>query len=127
MRARILVVDDEKEVRELLAEILASEDHEVQTSPDGTQGLVLFSHDHFDIVFTDLGMPGISGWQVAEEVKKINNTTPVAVITGWEVKLDPAELKKRGVDFLVNKPFQIQQMLMLVEKGMALKENPGNE
>jgi len=127
MKARILVVDDEKEVRELLADILTSEDHEVQTSADGTEGLALFSHDHFDIVFTDLGMPGISGWQVAEEVKKISITTPVAVITGWEVKMDASELKKRGVDFIVNKPFQIQHMLKLVEKGMELKENPGNE
>ena len=131
MRARLLVVDDEKEVRELLTDILTSEDHEVETCPDGHQGLKMFKHNYFDLVFTDLGMPGMTGWQVAAEVKKINGTTPVSVITGWSVKIDPSEMKERGVDFIVSKPFEIKQILQLVQDGLQLKQelenNNGNE
>jgi CheY-like chemotaxis protein len=122
MKARILVVEDEQEVRELLTEILESEDHEVKSSSNGSQALQLFKNNHFDLVFTDLGMPGMTGWQVAKEIKRINGATPVSVITGWRVTIDDNELKERGVDFIVNKPFQIKQLLWLVQASMSLKE-----
>ncbi len=81
----------------------------------------MFSEHHFDLVFTDLGMPEMSGWQVAKEVKKINKETPVALITGWEVQLEQSELKKSGVDLWVNKPFQVDEIRRLVDEGLDLQ------
>ena len=120
-KARILVIEDEEGVRELLKDILIDGGHEVETASRGSEGVKMFKKNDFDLVFTDLGMPGMSGWQVAEETKKINTNTPVALITGWEIRLERSELKERGVDLIVNKPFQVDQVLGLVQKGMELK------
>ncbi|KPJ62014.1 MAG: hypothetical protein AMJ42_00335 [Deltaproteobacteria bacterium DG_8] len=120
-KARILVIEDEQDVRDLLKDILTEDGHEVKTTPHGNKGIKVFRQNHFDLVFTDLGMPGMSGWQVAEEIKKINRKTPVALITGWGVQLNHSELKKSGVDFVVNKPFEVDQVLRLVQEGIEPK------
>ena len=114
-RARILIVEDEEDVRQLLFEVLNENGHEIETASDGIQGIAMFKESNYDMVFTDLGMPGMTGWQVAQEVKKKNRKTPVALITGWIVQLKQGELKNRGVDFVVSKPFKINQILQLVQ------------
>jgi CheY-like chemotaxis protein len=73
------------------------------------------------MVFTDLGMPGLTGWQVAQEIKKLNSSTPVALITGYSIPDDSNELQQKGVDFVLNKPFLIDQVLKLVQEGIELK------
>ena len=62
----------------------------------------------------------MSGWQVAEEIKKINRKVPVALVTGWGVQLKNSELREKGVDFIVSKPFQVDQVLKLVQECMIL-------
>jgi len=123
-KARILVVEDKEDVCEVLKDILVNGGHEVETVPDGSEGIKLFKKKNFNLVFTDLGMPRKSGWQVAKEVKKINKNTPVALITGWEVQLDRSKLRKSGVDLVVNKPFKVDQVLRLAQEGMELKRFP---
>ena len=122
-KVRILIIEDEKEVREVLHDILSHAGYEVETAPQGNEGVELFKQKHFDAVFTDLGMPGMSGWQVAEEIKKINNKTFVALITGWEVNLQSNELKENKVDLVVHKPFQIDQLLQLVQKALQARRD----
>ena len=114
-KATILVVEDEEDVRELLKDILTDGGHTVEFAPDGQKGIELFRGKTFDMVFTDLGMPGMSGWQVAEQIKKINKNTPVVLITGWEVQEKGRELKKSGVDMVVKKPFRVNEILDLVQ------------
>jgi CheY-like chemotaxis protein len=121
-KVRILVIDDEKDIRELIADILTMNKFEVEVATNGREGVRLFKGKKFDLVFTDLGMPGMSGWQVAKEIKKINDKTPVALITGWQIKSDGAELKAKGVDLMINKPFKVEQVLRLVQEGMAIKD-----
>ena len=122
LKVRILVIEDEKEIRELLTDILTMNQFEVDVASNGSEGVTLFKEKKFDLVFTDLGMPGMSGWQVAQEIKKIDNRTPVALITGWQVKAGAEEMKEKGVDLMINKPFQIDQVLRLVQEGMELKD-----
>ena len=76
----------------------------------------------FDLVFTDLGMPGMSGWQVAEKIKGINGRVPVAIITGWDIKLDKSEMKDKWVDLVIQKPFEVEHVLRLVQEGMVLRD-----
>ena len=121
-KAKILVIEDEEAVRVVLSDILVEGGHEVEEAHSGSQGLKMFKKKAFDMVFTDLGMPGMSGLQVAEGIKKINKKIPVALITGWEVKLKGSELKKSGVDLVLNKPFKLDQVLRLVQEGMEIKE-----
>ena len=122
-KATILVVEDEEDVRELLKDILTDGGHEVEFTPDGKKGIELFRKKKFDMVFSDLGMPGMSGWQVAEQIKKINKNTPVALITGWEVNQKGRELKKNGVDLVVKKPFRVNEILQLVQNWMGQRED----
>ncbi len=87
----------------------------IDSTIDGIQGIAMCKENNFDMVFTDLGMPGMNGWQVAQEVKKKNRKIPVALITGWTIQLKQRELKNKGVDFLVSKPFKMDQILQLVQ------------
>jgi PAS domain S-box-containing protein len=123
-KSKILVIEDEKGVRLLLEDILTDVGHEVEAASNGSQGVEIFKKNRFDMVFTDLGMPGMSGWQVAKEIKKVSKQTPVALITGWEVQLNNSELKKSGVDLVINKPFRVEQVIQLVRDGMALRNRP---
>ncbi len=122
-KSTILVIEDEEEVRNLLADILIENGHQVETASDGKQGIDIFKKKDFDLVFTDLGMPGTSGWEVAETVKSINGRIPVAIITGWNVELKESEMRERGVNLIAYKPFKIDQILRLVQEGMELKEH----
>lgn len=121
-KARVLVIEDEDDVRSILSDILTDGGHEVETASDGMQGLELFAKKDFDLVFTDLGMPGMSGWQVAEKVKRINRNVPVALITGWNIEPKESEMKSSGVDLIVYKPFEVNQVLKLVQEGMHLRD-----
>jgi len=124
-KASVLIIDDEEPVRNLLCDILEEGGHEVEVACNGREGVELFKRKDFDLVFTDLGMPGMSGWQVAEEIKKIKRETPVALITGWKVDQE-SEMMKNGVDLIVNKPFQLDQVLRLVHEGMEIRKRLGN-
>ena len=118
--ADILIIEDEKDVRELLSDLLIDKGHKVETAADGIKGIKIFKKKAFDLVFTDLGMPKMSGWQVAKEIKKISKKTSVVLITGWNVQLKKSELKKSGIDLVVNKPFQVDQILQLVQDGISI-------
>jgi signal transduction histidine kinase/ActR/RegA family two-component response regulator len=117
--ARILVIEDEQSVSETLREILLFAGHEVTTVPNGTEGLSSFDQDSFDIVITDLGMPGVSGFDVARSVKQRREKTPDILITGWELQLKKQDLQARGIDFLINKPFQMNQVLNTVQEALG--------
>ncbi len=121
-KARILVIEDEEDVRQLLFDILSSEGHDVEVASDGIQGLDIFRGSDFDLVCTDLGMPKVSGWQVAEEIKRIGRRVPVAIITGWDVNIMESELREKAISFVIQKPFQVKQVLGLVKEGVILKE-----
>ncbi len=113
-RLRILVIDDEPEVRQVLIDLLTRDGHQVTACPDGRAGLARFRAEPFDLVITDLGMPGPSGWEVARLVKAEGLGTPVALMTGWSDQVDTEEAETRGVDFLVAKPFRSDDILTVV-------------
>jgi len=121
-KARILVIEDEEDVRELLRDILTDAGHNVEISTDGNEGIKMFKKKKFDLVFTDLGMPGMSGWEVTEKIKNINDKVPVALITGWNVKLDESEMNDCRINLVVQKPFKMEQILNLVQEGMILRD-----
>jgi len=121
-KASILVIEDEEDVRHLLRDILTDAGHNVEVAADGNEGIEIFKKKKFDIVFTDLGMPVMSGWEVAEKVKSINEKVPVALITGWNVALDSSEMNKSGINLVMQKPFKMEQVLNLVQEGMILRD-----
>ena len=112
---RILVIDDDDRVRTLLSSILLLAGHRVIEASDGESGLSLFEKgESIDLVMTDLGMPVKNGWEVAKWVKTNTSGIPVILITGWGANLDEAKVKESGVDLIIGKPFEVNEILETV-------------
>jgi PAS domain S-box-containing protein len=124
-QARVLVIDDEASVREILSRILMQADHHVVVAKKGDEGVRLFREKDVDIVLTDLGMPEMSGWEVCSEIKKISPHTPVGMITGWGIRLDPEKVRESRIDFVLSKPFDFNQVLNKVAETMESKRVAG--
>jgi len=124
VRASILVIEDEAEVRSMICDVLADHGHAVESASDGAQGLALYRAKPFDIVFTDLGMPGMSGWQVAREIKDMNPAVPVVLITGWNISPASLEPAGNGVDAVLQKPFNISMLSQLLEQLISARGTP---
>lgn len=122
LSARILVIDDEDSVREILSRMLGAKGHQVVVASDGEEGIERFKSEKFDLVFTDLGMPKISGWEVGKTLKGINPKVPVAMITGWGMELSRERMNENGIDLVVSKPFEFDQIIQLVSEALELKE-----
>jgi PAS domain S-box-containing protein len=116
--ARILVIDDEESVRNVLSRILCQVNHRVTVAKDGGEGLQLFREKEFDMVLTDLGMPGMSGWEVCKAIKEMSSCIPVGMITGWGMELDQTKKEESGIDFVISKPFDFNLILKVVDETM---------
>jgi len=119
---RILVIDDEQSVRDILSRMLRTKGHEVVVASSGEEGIDRFRSDKFDIVFTDLGMPRISGWEVGKAIKEINPKVPIAMITGWGMEMNREKMSGSGIDLVVSKPFDFDQVIGLISEAIELKE-----
>jgi DNA-binding response OmpR family regulator len=113
---RVLVVDDEDYVRELLHDILAREGCEVALAAEGPEALRLFDAREFDAVFTDVGLPGMSGWELARAVRERDDRVPLAVITGWGDTVSPEEQTAAKADWVIPKPFSVDRIAGLVQE-----------
>jgi DNA-binding response OmpR family regulator len=108
----ILVIDDDDRVRTLLRDILLTAGHRVIEASDGESGMRYLEKDgSVDMVLTDLGMPLKNGWEVAKWVKTKIPQIPVILITGWGTNLDEKKIKESGVDSIIGKPFEVNEIL----------------
>ncbi len=121
-RARILVIDDDESVRDILSRILETQGHQVIVACDGEEGIEQFKSEPFDLVFTDLGMPRLSGWEVGKAIKEIDPKVPIAMITGWGVELDREKMSESGINLIVSKPFNFDQVIQLVAEALELRQ-----
>jgi signal transduction histidine kinase/CheY-like chemotaxis protein len=108
---RVLVVDDDDLVRETLADLCRSAGHHVCEASSGRAALGFLANHPVDLVCTDLGMPGLTGLELAPRIRSQWPAVKIALVTGWGVQLDPAQLRAEGVDFLITKPFRIEHVL----------------
>ncbi|MGH7413155.1 MAG: response regulator [Candidatus Rokuibacteriota bacterium] len=122
--ARILVVDDSEEVREVLRELLSRHGYTVVTCPDGESGLVELESRTFDLAMVDLGLPGISGLEVAHRLKHRWPSTRVALMTGYGDRMGPDDAPSKGVDFVLAKPFSLDQLRSVVDHAITQTKNP---
>ena len=121
-RTDILVVDDEEHVREILRDILENEGCYVVLAEGGREALALFDTTSFDGVFTDIGMPGMSGWELAHAIRERNQQIPLAVITGWGDAVGSDQQQKAQVDWVVTKPFNLGRIAELAREVSKRRE-----
>jgi CheY-like chemotaxis protein len=116
---RILIIEDEEEVAEIIADMLNEFGHAAGFSTDPRDGLDRFEKETFDIVITDLSMPKITGWLVAEEIRRMNPSVPVIMLTGWGAQLDPEQVKESHVDSVLSKPINRADILNSIDEAFA--------
>ncbi len=112
----ILIIDDDERVRSLLRDILLYGGYQVVEASDGKSGTNYIEKGGLvDMVMTDLGMPGMNGWEVVRWIKERTPKIPVALVTGWGVRLDEDKIRESGVDWIIAKPFQVHEILETVQ------------
>jgi len=118
-RPRILVVDDESSIRDLLAKTLALADYDVDTAPDGRSALERLRLYPYDLLIADLKMPGIDGLSVIREAKRLKADLPVIIITGYSTETAAIEAVNLGVSGYLTKPFRVPQVLTAAAKAIG--------
>ncbi len=117
--ARILVIDDEQPIAQLIQDALVLEGHNVEVAVSATEGLKMAAVSDYDLVLTDLGMPDMSGWEVASNLRKQDPDLPIVLVTGWGTTIDEQEIARSGVCGVVHKPFEIRDLVETVHREMA--------
>jgi CheY-like chemotaxis protein len=112
--ARVLVIDDEREIRSVLRDMLTSFGHTVIEAASGEEGLACCDGGDVDVILTDVSMPGMSGWDVAAACRRRFPRVPLGFVTGWGDRLDTAETQRSGVRFVLSKPFTPVDLQSLV-------------
>ena len=119
---RILVGDDEAAVRETLVSMLNALGHEAVAEAEGRLVLFRFEREPFDLVFTDLGMPDMSGWEVTRRIRERNPDIPVVLVTGWGNQIEREEWEARGVTRVMAKPFTLERISSLIAELQGLQK-----
>ena len=112
-RKRILLVDDQQNVREAIRLLLGLDEHAVTEAESGPAALDLFRHDHFDLVITDFEMPIMKGNELAARIKQLSPSQPVLMITAYAGRLSDSG---NAVDGILDKPFHLEDLRQLLEK-----------
>jgi CheY-like chemotaxis protein/anti-sigma regulatory factor (Ser/Thr protein kinase) len=120
--ARVLVIDDEASVRDILSRMLKIKGHDVVLASSGEEGLERLKSEHFDLVLTDLGMSKITGWEVGKAAKDMDPRIPVGMITGWGTEVSRETMSENGIDFVVSKPFHFDQVIASVSDALEQEE-----
>ncbi len=118
-RPRVLVVDDEASIRDLLAKTLALAEYDVDVAPDGRSALERMRLYPYDLLIADLKMPGMDGLSVIREAKRYKADLPVIIITGFSTESFAIEAVNLGVAGYLTKPFRVPQVLAAAAKALG--------
>jgi excisionase family DNA binding protein len=118
-RPRVLVVDDEASIRDLLSKTLALAEYDVDVAPDGRSALERMRLYPYDLLIADLKMPGMDGLTVIREAKRYKADLPVIIITGFSTESSAIEAVNLGVAGYLTKPFRVPQVLAAAAKALG--------
>ncbi len=118
-RPRVLVVDDEASIRDLLAKTLALAEYDVDVAPDGRSAVERMRISSYDLLIADLKMPGMDGLAVIREAKRYKADLPVIIITGFSTESSAIEAVNLGVDAYLTKPFRVPQVLAAAARALG--------
>lgn len=118
-RPRVLVVDDEASIRDLLSKTLALAEYDVDLAPDGRTALERLRIVPYDLLITDLKMPGVDGLAVIREARRMKADMPVIIITGFSTEASAIEAVNLGVSGYLTKPFRVPRVLAAASKALG--------
>ncbi len=120
--ANILVIDDEKPIRDTLKEILEYEEHKVETATDGYEGLEKAKATHYDIILCDIKMPNMDGIEVLEKLMENSPDVPVIMISGHGSIETAVEALKKGAYDFIEKPLELNRLLVTIRNALERKD-----
>lgn len=118
-RPRILVVDDEQAVRDLLSKTLTMADYDVDAADDGPSAIEKMRSVEYDLLITDLKMPGMDGLSVIREARKLAADLRVIIITGYSTEASAIEAINLGVSGYLTKPFRLPRILAAAARALG--------
>jgi excisionase family DNA binding protein len=118
-RPRVLVVDDEASIRDLLSKTLALAEYDIDVAPDGRSALERMRMYAYDLLIADLKMPGMDGLALIREAKRFKADLPVLIITGFSTESSAIEAVNLGVAGYLTKPFRVPQVLAAAAKALG--------
>ena len=118
-RPRVLVVDDEASIRDLLSKTLALAEYDIDVAPDGRSALERMRMYAYDLLIADLKMPGMDGLTLIREAKRFKADLPVLIITGFSTESSAIEAVNLGVAGYLTKPFRVPQVLAAAAKALG--------
>jgi Response regulators consisting of a CheY-like receiver domain and a winged-helix DNA-binding domain len=116
MSKRILLVEDETNIRNLVKMNLELEEYEVVATGEGKQAIKFFHGQHFDLLILDVMLPEVSGFQICEQVRLTNMEVPIIFLTAKDTAADRIAGLKKGADDYLTKPFNLEELLLRVKK-----------
>jgi len=118
-RPKVLVVDDEASIRDLLAKTLALADYEVDVASDGQSALDQMRVSAYNLLITDLKMPGMDGMAVIDEARRLDSELPVIIITGFSTEANAIAAVNSGVSGYLTKPFKVPKVLEAAARALG--------
>ena len=109
-RLSILVVEDNNDIRLILKDLLTASGYDVSVAEDGETGLSYLQNDTFDLMITDLGLPGMSGWELSQASKRYQSNMPILAISSWQGKDAKEKIGDFGIFRVIWKPFRFKQI-----------------
>jgi signal transduction histidine kinase/ActR/RegA family two-component response regulator len=121
---RILCIDDEPVLREMLEQVLQVSGHQVSVAADGKEGVTTFNREQtgqhpFDVVITDLGMPVMDGLDVARHIRACSPRTPIVLLTGWGTLLGDDATEASAFDAILSKPTRVPELMSALAKATS--------
>lgn len=127
MSKRILLVEDETNIRNLVKMNLELEGYEVISTGEGKQAIKFFHGQHFDLLVLDVMLPEVSGFQICEQVRLTNMEVPIIFLTAKDTAADRIAGLKKGADDYLTKPFNLEELLLRVKKLIQRTEKEPEE
>ncbi|MEY9141249.1 response regulator, partial [Mammaliicoccus lentus] len=115
----VLIIDDEKNIRQLLKEIFELNQYHVDTAENGQEGINKFLENEYKLIFIDKRMPGISGEKVLFKIRETNPDVPVYIISAFQTSTDIETLTKDNITGVLMKPFTIEEVMKIVRKHLG--------
>ena len=119
---RILVVDDEESIRNILNQFLSRAGHKVKTVDNGADAIKIIKGEDFDLVLCDLVMSNVSGYDVVKVLNGLKKRPKVGIITGWNKELEPVSGNELKVDFFLKKPFEHSEMAKQIKIAFSMDD-----
>ncbi|MDH4128718.1 MAG: sigma-54 dependent transcriptional regulator [Spirochaetota bacterium] len=122
MKGTILVVDDEKNIREGLKKSLELDGFNAQIASDGEEALTIFENETIDLIITDLKMPNMSGEKLLKKIIQLSNSVPVIILTGHGTVENAVDTMREGAYDFLTKPVNLKKLTLIIKRALANKQ-----